>query len=240
MSERVVVETKEPLRVLVIPDTHSPYTNAKQLAAVVEFSKEFKPNFIVQIGDAWDQYTHSKYAKSLNLKTPRNEDNEGKQIIGEMWKAFRKAAPKAEMFMLRGNHDIRAAKRILEKAPDLEDAVTAFYKDLYTFPGVKTLEDDRSELVINDILFIHGYLSNLGDHVKYNRQSTVVGHSHKGGVHFMRYNGKTLFELNAGHLANDSLLPSSYTPQRTTFWTPGFGTLVTNKAGVVVPMFVPL
>jgi hypothetical protein len=239
-SERIVINTKEPLRILALGDVHAPYQNDKYLSDVAAFAKDFKPNFIVQIGDLYDQYTHSKYSKSLNVKTPKDEDASARKAGLSVWQTLQGASPKAQCFQLRGNHCVRAYKRILEKAPDLEEAVTAYYDNLYSFRGVRTLVDDRSELVINGILFIHGYLANLGDHVKYNRQSTVVGHSHRGGVVYSRIDGKTVFELNCGHVADDEQLPFSYTPQRTNFWTPGFGVVETLKNGVVSPRFIPL
>lgn len=240
LSERVEITSKEPLRILGIGDVHAPYTNQSYLNSVVLFAKDFRPNFVVQIGDIYDQYAHSRYNKSLNGKTPEQEDTEARMQGVELWTKLQGAAPKAQCFQLRGNHDVRAAKKVLEKAPSLEQAVMKFYDNLYSFRGVKTLADDRSELVINNILFIHGYLSNPGDHVKQNRQSTVVGHSHRGDVKFLRYKSGTLFELNCGHVADDTLLPSAYTPQRTTFWTPGFGTIETLKNGSVAPRFIPL
>lgn len=240
ISERVEVSTKEPLRILGIGDIHAPYTNHYRMMDVVRFAKDFKPNFIVQIGDVYDQYAHSKYAKSLNVKTPKEEDETAREYMAGIWQLLQEASPKAKCFQLRGNHDIRAYKRVLENAPNLEQAVMEFYDKLTSFKGVRTLADDRSELVINGILFIHGYLSNLGDHLRLNRQSTVVGHSHRGGVVFNRVLGSTLFELNCGHVADETLLPSAYTPQRTSFWTPGFGTIETLKGGLVSPRFIPL
>ena len=240
LSERIEIRTKDPLRILAIGDLHAPFSDTKKIGYILDFAKDFKPSHIVQIGDLYDQYTHSKYPKSANVMTPLDEDNEARAYAEVFWDGLAQKAPKAQRFQLKGNHCVRAYKRVLEKAPDLERAITTYYQQLYSFKGVKTLADDRSELVINDILFIHGYLANLGDHVRYNRQSTVVGHSHRGGVHFMRHNGSTLFELNCGHVADDTLLPFSYTPQRTNFWTAGFGVIETLKNGVVAPRFIPL
>lgn len=240
VSERVEVTTKDPLRILGIGDIHAPYTHTKRMDEVIKFAKDFKPNFIVQIGDVYDQYAHSKYAKSLNVKTPKEEDTQARDYVAETWERLQNVSPKARCYQLRGNHDVRAYKRVLENAPSLEQAVMKFYDDLTSFKGVRTLADDRSELVINGILFIHGYLANLGDHLKLNRQSTVVGHSHRGGVVYQRVLGSTLFELNCGHVADETLLPSAYTQQRTSFWTPGFGTIETLKTGQVSPRFIPL
>lgn len=240
MSERLEIKSKDPLRVVIIPDAHAPFTQMSYVLYIKDFIKSFKPNFIVNIGDLYDQYNYSRYARSLNLKTPKQEDAEGRDMAAALWKMLRGAAPKAQCFQLKGNHCIRMKKRILDKAPMFEQAVDEYTEKMFSFDGVKTLEDDRSELVINNILFLHGYLSNLGDHLKQNRMSTVVGHTHRGGAFYLRHQDETLFELNCGHIADDTKLPFSYTAQRTTFWTAGFGCIEELKGGIVAPRFVPL
>ncbi len=239
-SERLNVTFKGPLRILGVGDVHAPYTHQGRADETVKFAKDFRATHIVQIGDVHDQYAHSKYAKSLNVMTPIEEDDLSQKYAVDFWKRLQSASPNAACYQLKGNHDVRAYKRVLERAPDLEQAVMEFYDKLTSFKGVRTLADDRSELVINGVLFIHGYLANLGDHLRLNRQSTVVGHSHRGGVVFQRVLGSTLFELNCGHIADESLLPSAYQPQRTSFWTPGIGAIETLKNGVVAPRFIPL
>ena len=235
MSERIELKSSS-LRVLAIGDTHFPYADSKLVSEVVKFAHDFKPTHIVQIGDLYDQYNFSKYPRS-EMDTSRTEVFLGRGQSLDFWGAM---PPGSAKFQLIGNHCIRMLKKIKAAAPELEQMVKSYWDKIYQFKGVRTLADDRSELVINDILFIHGHLSNLGDHVRINRQSTVVGHSHRGGVVYLRHKSDTLFELNCGHLADDSKLPFAYTPQRTTFWTPGFGTVETLKNGSVSARFIPL
>lgn len=235
MSQRVELKTKKPLRILCVGDTHFPYGKVSAVNKVIQFAKEFKPTHVVQIGDLYDQYNFSSF--------PKSEDNAelemfmGRTEAENFWAQMPKGA---EKFQLIGNHCMRMLKKIKRVAPEMESIVKKYWVEAYKFDGVRTLSDDRSELVINDILFIHGYLSNLGDHLKFNRQSTVVGHSHRGGVNFLRHKDQTLFELNCGHLADDQTLPFSYTAQRTTFWTNGVGTIEELSNGSIVPTFIPL
>jgi hypothetical protein len=111
--------------------------------------------------------------------------------------------------------------------------------ELYKFPNVKTIEDPREELIIKDICFMHGYRTKIGDHLRYNMQNTVHGHTHRGGLHFEPYNDKILWELDCGFLADQNRLPLSYTPQRKTKWTLGFG-LIQEIDGMLRPQFIPL
>lgn len=240
MSERLELKSTKPLRIVAVPDAHAPWTNWEAVHYIKDFIASFKPSHIIHVGDVYDQYSYSRYAKSFSAKKPMQEDDEGREMAASMWRLFRKAAPKAECFQLKGNHCIRMKKRIVEKAPEFEHVIDEYLKKMFKFDGVRTMEDDRSELVINDILFIHGYYANIGDHMKQNRQSTVVGHSHRGGFTTLRHGDETLWELNCGHIADDTQLPFGYTPQRTTFWTPGFGVIEQMKNDVISPRFIPL
>jgi hypothetical protein len=53
--------------------------------------------------------------------------------------------------------------------------------------------------------------------------SCAVGHSHVGGVAYRSIQGKVLFELNAGLLGDPEAKGLSYTPQKLTRWTLGWG-----------------
>lgn len=56
----------------------------------------------------------------------------------------------------------------------------------------------------------------------------------KGGVVFRKIRGQTLWELNAGYMADPHAKGLTYTPQRITHWTEGLGW--TDEYG---PRFIP-
>lgn len=239
MSEKLVLNVSN-LRAVIVPDSHFPWADMVSLRYIYDFIEWFKPNVVVHAGDLDDQYNYGRYPKSINLMTPREETQKARKLSLEMWEEINHRVPKAKKFQLIGNHTERIRKKALSKSPELEDAVEEYFKKILDFPSVRTMQDERSELVINDVLFIHGYLGNLGDHAKTNRQSVVVGHSHRGGCVPFNFGGETIFELNCGHIADESKLPFAYTQQITTFWTKGFGVIETLKGGVISPRFVPL
>ena len=237
-KKKLKLRIKDLLKILCIGDVHAPYTDISCMKKIHSFAQQYKPNVIVQMGDLYDNYNYSRYSKSLNHKKPKDETNEARRIGEFFWNGFDNI--KAVKLQLLGNHCVRFKKRVLERLPEFELPIDNWIKTLYTYKGVKTVDDDRSEIYINGILFIHGYLSNLGDHLKMNRRSVVVGHSHKGGCLFMRHNDKTLFELNCGHIADDKKLPFCYTPQRTNFWTKGFGVIEEIKSIGITSRFISL
>lgn len=225
------------MKILVVGDLHFPYHNKRALRKVYAAIKKEKPTHIVQIGDLFDQYSFSRFTKK-NITTSQKELKRARSVALTFWKTCRTLS-KAKCYQILGNHDIRLSKRISERVPEAYELVKEKLDEIYTFRGVKTIYDDRTELKICGITFMHGYRSRLGDHMRYNRSSTVVGHSHTGGVVYEQYNGGVIWELNAGYLANEKSEPLKYRPQSTSKWTLGYG-LITWKAGKSAPQFVPV
>lgn len=219
--------------ILVLGDLHAPFVHAKSLARAIKLASLIKPKIIVQIGDLYDLYAFSKYPRSLDLMTPKQEINEGLEVTCRMWRELRKASPKSKCFQMIGNHDSRPVKRLIEKTPELERFLDL--SSLYDFPNVTMVPSERDELIIGDILFMHGFRSKLGDHARHNGKNTVCGHSHRGGVVYHRLGDKTLWELNAGFLANEKSYALSYTRQaKISTWTQGVGLI--DELG---PRFIP-
>lgn len=218
--------------VLAIGDTHFPFTSTKSLKRVLELARTLKPQVILQLGDLYDFYSQSKFSRTLDLMTPKAEIDIGLEGACDMWRALRKAAPKAKCYQLQGNHDARPIKRLIEKSPELERFLDL--SSLYDFPGVTMVGDHREELIIDGVCYQHGFRK-FGDHVAHNGMSTVCGHSHQGGVVFKRLGDKTLFELNAGFIGDEYSLPFQYTMQRRfSKWTQGVGLI--DSLG---PRFIP-
>jgi len=218
---------------LIIGDVHAPYINKKSLRNILSLAEEMKPDLIIQIGDAYDLYSFSRFPKSLNYLTPKQEINLGINEISDMWAKLKKASPKSKKFQLIGNHCERIAKQVLSKMPEIESIIDL--GSIFSFDGVETLESQRDELIIDKICYMHGFRTKLGDHAANNRMSTVVGHSHVGGVVFLRNGQETIFELNCGFIADTDSHVMSYTRQRKiSRWTQGVG--IIDSFG---PRFIP-
>lgn len=152
------------------------------------------------------------------------ELEQGTEKANRFWEDIHKAVPRAKKYQLMGNHDERPLKRALETAPELVPLVGKSLRDLYTFPHVTTIHDPKEELEIDNIFFMHGFRSRLGDHARYNQKSTACGHSHTGGVVFQRNALGCYFELNCGYLGDPSGPVFGYRAQRKMHtWTLGAG-----------------
>lgn len=199
-------------RVFVVPDTHFPFHDKKALKKVLQLIKKEKPTHVVQIGDLLDQYSFSKYSKSVGI-TPKDDVIKGLKAAKQFWTDVKKAAPKAKCLQLLGNHDIRMKKRIADNLPELE----AFFdpNDLYRFKGVFLASSDRDYIDIDGVRYLHGYLSKSIDHALKQNRSVVHGHRHRPELSTY---GPALWSMDVGFLGNEKELPFQYTQSKTTNW----------------------
>lgn len=237
--QKNLIHVKGKRRGLWVGDTHFPFTCVDTLSLIYaraeQTVREGKPfDFIAQLGDLFDMFSFAKFPRSLNYYRPDHEIELGHKMATEMWATLRKILPNAECFQLRGNHDVRPMKRILECFPEGDIFLNPSVDKLYQFDGVKTIMDPREELFIDNIAAIHGYLGKLGDHRDFNLMNIVCGHSHTGGVVLRNTHWGVIWELNCGYVGNPESKALSYTSQKMTKWTKGWGE--TDEFG---PRFIP-
>lgn len=220
-------------------DLHAPYTDkscltwAYSILEKVKGTKHGSDLIIIQIGDLLDFYCMSRFGKS-QFMTPDQEIFEGRKLAEEFWRIVRKRAPRAKCVQVRGNHCIRPEKYAQQAFPQAETIVKNSIRELYRFPGVETIMDPRQETIMEGICVIHGHYTGIGKHVRHNLMNTIHGHTHTGGTHFHSIRGKTVWELDVGHMIDPTSKVASYTSQRWVKWTQGIG-LVTDLG----PQFVP-
>ncbi len=223
---------------MIFGDMHLPYQNEAALIKALDAVKIEKPTHVIQIGDLYDQYSFSRFTRK-NIVLPQSELETARRQAIEFWDRIQNYSKGVKCYQVLGNHDLRLIKRAEERLPEAQDLVKASVLELYKFKNVLTIEDDREILKVKDVWFHHGFLSKLGDHRDKFLANTVCGHSHTGGVVFRQINGKTLWELNAGFLADESAEPMKYNPSRSSKWTLGYG-LITYRGDIACPQFVPL
>lgn len=230
-----IVESKPWPTIAAISDIHRPFQNERIIKLFYEYVGDEKPKYVMELGDGRDFIAHSKYATSLNIFSPREENELARKHHVEFWKRLREISPNSELICLLGNHCQRPLKKTLEVYPAAEHWIEEAIKQEFTFDVVKTIFDPREEYIIdNRILAHHGFKTGLGSHRDFYRMSCIVGHSHKGGVVWRTMaNGELIFELNCGTAADLFSKGLSYTPNKLTEQTPGFGGV--NKYG---PQFI--
>lgn len=214
---------------VAIGDLHAPFHSSKYLDWVLNIIEREKPHYVVQIGDLYDFYSWSRYGRNMSVMTPFDELALGQAVAADMWKDIK--AP--EKIQLLGNHDDRPAKRLAERFPEMEPFVDL--RNPFTFPGVRTEFDSAQEVHVGNLILMHGFRSKMGDHARWNQQSTIVGHSHVGGNTWHTNRSGPFFELNAGCGVDRAAPVFKYRNQRTyDGWTLGVG--VVDELG---PRFLP-
>lgn len=217
-----------------ISDIHFPFSNQRVLDRFYRHIEKEKPDYVVLVGDAWDMYSHSRFPRSQNIFTPREEQDLSRKKNEEMWIEVKKAHSLAKCYQMLGNHDIRPLKRILESYPAAEDWVERMLQELFSFHGVETIHDPRQELILGNIVLHHGCRSKLGDHRDYLLQNAIVGHTHLAGIVYKQLRGEVIFEMNCG-LAGDPFSKGlSYTPQKITHWTSSFGVTCEDGPRIII------
>lgn len=220
---RQVIERPKYPKIASISDIHWPFSSPRVVDAFIRFVDKEKPEYVFLNGDAWDMYSHSRFPRSHNVFTPRDEQNQARKMNEEFWDLVKKAAPGAKYFQMMGNHDVRPMKKALQEYPEAEDWIKEKLTQLFKYEGVTTIMDPREEMMLGDIAIFHGYRSKLGDHRDYTLYNCINGHTHVGGVVYRRIRGQTLWELNSGLAGDPEAKGLTYTPQKITNWTPGFG-----------------
>lgn len=226
---------KRSIKVFAIPDLHAPFTDWKSVAKIYAAIDNARPDYVVQLGDALDAFSFSRFARSHNIMTPEEEIEEGRAGLARFWDNVHKAAPKAKKIQLSGNHEARLVRQTLERFPEVYSLLTKIQGDFYKFKNVETIHDHRHELVINGVIYCHGWLTRLGDHARYFLKPVVHGHTHRAGVIHFNLHDKPIFELDCGYLADKFQVPLQYGPTKTTLSVKGYGEVDGH-----IPRFVPL
>jgi len=198
--------------VISVGDTHFPWIYWRTIDRIcerIESTRNVKNVHIIQMGDLYDQYSYSKFPRTHDLYTPKEEVLRGRKLAERMWDMFKKANPRAKCWQLMGNHDVRPYKRILERLPEVETFMD--FKSHWSFDKVETILDVSEDLILGGVVYTHGW-TKLGNHVAFTGKNTVCGHLHRGGVVTVRHGKKTLWEANAGFCANPHSVPLSYGP----------------------------
>lgn len=220
-------------KVLCVPDLHLPWVDSDGLSAVYLAIEREKPTVVIQLGDLYDMYAHSKFPRNQDLCTPKEEICEAREGAENFWNNVKKMSASIRRIQILGNHDSRPSKRIQERYPEI--AHLSGIDDLFEFPGVESVLDTRCEFQIDGVIYTHGHFTRHGQHAAYYLKSVVHGHTHRGNVSFQKVHGKIFWELDCGHLADEGSEPLQYQATKTTKWTRGFG--IVDSLG---PRFIPL
>lgn len=175
--------------VLVISDLHIPYHDIKALTVAFDYGKRENVNTIFINGDLLDFYQISRF---VNVERRRSVAEE-LEIAKDFLRILRETFPKASLYFLLGNHDIRLQHYLANKAPellDVEEFQLEFLLEAEKF-GMKVI-DDTTLVKIGKLAVTHGHLLIRGIFAPVSaargaflraKASVLIGHTHKISTH---------------------------------------------------------
>jgi hypothetical protein len=188
-----------------LPDIHAPFFNRQWLVWATQTILDTVNNgavvHVIQTGDATDLYSLGNYEKNNHI-APKTEIDAALKPLKQFWSIMVDAGCKC--YQLIGNHDVRSEKYVRKHAPQLLGFIP-IAKEILKFDNVYTVENERDVLLFesdkDQLMAMHGYLSQSLDHVKKHGCNVVHGHLHRGGLSF--FNGNFALDVGFGGDPNE-------------------------------------
>lgn len=179
-------------RVMVIGDTHLPFTHKDYLRFCKKVHKKYKCNKVVHVGDLVDGHAWSYHEANPSGMSAGEELKAIRKSVKPWWRAFPK------MTVCIGNHD----KLPLRKA-QTHGLPAEMFKDYNGIYGIEGKWDWVIGKDIDGVWYTHtGGGSGQTAHIKgmeKHRTNLVMGHVHSGaGIGFSTSYKDRLFGMNVG------------------------------------------
>jgi hypothetical protein len=174
-------------RLLVIPDIQFPFVDEPLLAAFLRFVQDWKPHFIIDVGDLLDAYEISSFDKRPSrLFNLEDETTMASDFINDV---RRRSAVGNLYFHIDGNHEQRMQQTIWRMAQQFSFMV----KDIPEAMGLEKITDGfvpyGKHVEFHGFVMTHGTI--VRAHSAYTakammdkyRSSGASGHTHRIGDH---------------------------------------------------------
>lgn len=172
---------------VMIGDTHGVFVEQPVFKAVLDFIRDFKPHQINLLGDMIDFYEISRFDKDPMRRVVLGREIEftRENILAEI----RRAAPKARIVWLQGNHEHRLQRYLWSRAPELASLPGLDMRSLFDLGKLKIMYQEQN-LEIGDTQMTHGHMARK--HSAYTAkamlddygQSVIHNHTHRLGAHY--------------------------------------------------------
>lgn len=214
-------------KILVLGDSHLPYTDFEIIEQARDFARKFKPDIVISTGDMTDQKYWSRFPKSP-------EDDGG---LEEWEKVLKGAKQFAKMFpeliILNSNHDRRYLKKASESG--LPRVMVKTLSELIPNEGWQW-HLGPNPFIYDNIAFMHGDELQGGVRAKAATlgRSVVQGHSHKAELHYINTFDKSVFAMDVGCTVDPTSAAFDYAASSLSKVWVGFG-YIENGVPYLVP-----
>lgn len=230
---------KDIIRVLIIPDTHVPYHDAKTLQAVEKFMADYTWDEYINLGDLmdFDQLSSFNKEKLRKLEARRIlKDYEiANEILDRHQAIIRKNNKHCKFTLLEGNHEERM-ERFLDKVPQFEGILEVPHGLKLAERGFKWVKSwTEGELYqVGKVHFTHGnYISKYHAYKMVDNYGVnmVYGHTHdvQNYTKTVRGKDKHIMAQSMGYLGDETKL--DYMKNRPNNWCQAIGVCEVRKDG---------
>jgi len=166
---------------VIVPDVHAHEVDWDYMRSVCKFIKDFKPNYLIQLGDLMD------YACLMSKRKQKYPNFDGKDIkslehefqaCAKILSMLNQSVPKSTVkIFLKGNHEYRADS-ILAEYPEFDSLINIEKRlDISDWKVLEYLEHYK----LGKLNIIHGEffgVNNVAKHLRHYQKNVVYGHTH--------------------------------------------------------------
>jgi predicted phosphodiesterase len=216
-------------KILVISDLHIPYHHKDSFSFLKAIKKEYKPDFVVNIGDMLDFHAINMHTHDPDLYSPGQELKVAKEYVAELENIF------PEVIEVDSNHSSLVYRRALKYGMSRQ-----FLKDYGDFLGTKKWKwvDDLTLPMSNGqrCFFTHGRAADVLKVSQTMGMSAVQGHYHtKFTIQWWANPDNLFFGMNVGCLINQKSMAFSYAKNFKTRFILGCGIIING-----IPRLLPM
>jgi predicted phosphodiesterase len=175
--------------ILLISDLHIPYHSIDAITAALDYGKKENVNTILINGDLIDFYGCSRFEKDPRKRSVKHEFDTTKEFL----RILRATFLNAQIYWLKGNHDVRYEHWLMAKAPEVFDDPYYLMEERLRLNEERVhLIDDKTIVRAGKLSIHHGHLFFRGFMAPVNsarglfmksKQSTICSHVHKVSEH---------------------------------------------------------
>jgi predicted phosphodiesterase len=220
--------------ILLISDLHIPYHSIDAITAALDYGKKENVNTIIINGDLIDFYGCSRFEKDPRKRSIKHEFDTTKEFL----RILRATFPNAQIYWLKGNHDVRYEHWLMAKAPEVFDDPYYLMEERLRLNEERVhLIDDKTIVRAGKLSIHHGHLFFRGFGAPVNaarglflkvKQSAIVGHTHRISEHSeTTLSGELITCWSTGCLSE---LSPDYNPHSNNY-SHGFAHIQTKKDG---------
>ena len=216
-------------KILVISDLHIPYHHKDSFSFLKAIKKEYKPDFVVNIGDMLDFHAINMHTHDPDLYSPGQELKVAKEYVAELENIF------PEVIEVDSNHSSLVYRRALKYGMSRQ-----FLKDYGDFLGTKKWKwvDDLTLPMSNGqrCFFTHGRAADVLKVSQTMGMSAVQGHYHtKFTIQWWANPDNLFFGMNVGCLINQKSMAFNYAKNFKTRFILGCGIIING-----IPRLLPM